>query len=315
MKIEYQTFNFKPTTLEVIKKANVIIDELRAQGFTLTLRQLYYQFVRRNWLVNSETSYDNLGNTITNARLAGMIDWEAIEDRTRSIKHNAHWDSPQEILGIVAKQFRLDKWASQPAYIEVWIEKEALVGIIEDTCRSNDVPYFACRGYASASEIWRAGMRFRERIELDKECYVLYLGDHDPSGIDMPRDAKARLDVFTGGDHVHVERLALNMSQIEEFDPPPNPAKMTDGRASGYVEKYGASSWELDALEPTTILGLIENRILELRDEDAWAETCLAEEVHRDSLHKVAVNWDHVIKFLPKPPPVPKKAAKKKPKK
>lgn len=234
---------------DIIEKANEIIEEYQAQGFTLTLRQLYYQFVARDYIPNRQTEYKRLANIISDARLAGEVDWSAIEDRTRFVRKNPHWESPDQILESVAHQFAFDKWARQPNRVEVWIEKDALVGVIEPACRELDVPYFACRGYSSQSEQWRAGRRFQWNADDNQKTVILHLGDHDPSGIDMTRDNAERLAMFSHR-NVEVKRLALNMDQIEEYDPPPNPAKLTDPRAIEYIQIHGNSSWELDSLEP-----------------------------------------------------------------
>ena len=162
-------------------------------------------------------------------------------------------------------------------YIEVFIEKDALIGVIEGICNQYEVPYLACRGYASASEIWRAGHeRMRMRLMKDQQVTVLYLGDHDPSGIDMTRDIRERLRQFSNGHvlplQVEVVRLALNKDQVDEYDPPPNPTKLSDSRAEDYVAVYGHECWELDAMSPTVIRDLVEAAILDRRDEELWAE-------------------------------------------
>lgn len=271
-KIFYIDKNFRPKSLELIETANEIIVEYQEQGFCLTLRQLYYQFVARDIIPNTQRSYDNLGSLINNARLAGLVDWEAIEDRTRNVQKNSHWDSASGIIRSCEECFAFDKWAEQKYRPEVWIEKDALTGIIEGVCTELDVPYFACRGYNSQSEQWRAGMRFARAISAGQTPIVLHLGDHDPSGIDMTRDNKDRLGILAE-EEIGVKRLALNYKQVERYNPPPNPTKLTDSRASGYVRKYGTSSWELDALEPAVISELVRKAILELRDDDIWAES------------------------------------------
>lgn len=268
-------------TQALIDVANGIIADYQVQGYTLTLRQLYYQFVSRNILPNTERSYDMLGRAVTTGRMAGLIDWEAIEDRTRGVEELAHFDSPRDAVERIRKAYRINMWANQPTAVEVWIEKEALAGVIERTCRGFDVPYLACRGYLSASEAWRCYRRIRERAENDIETIVLHLGDHDPSGVDMTRDNRERLlNFLTYGElgyarldkFVSVERIALNMEQVKKYNPPPNPAKLTDSRAADYVARYGNSSWELDALEPKVITKLVEKHIRAHIDVDKWAE-------------------------------------------
>lgn len=282
--------DFRAPALRRIRQANEIIEEYRRQGFTLTLRQLYYQFVARDLIENKEREYKNLGTLISKARLAGQIDWNAIEDRTRNLRALPHWDSPSDIVESCAAQFRIDLWEGQQIRPEVWIEKEALVGVIAGVCNELDVAYFACRGYVSQSEQWRAGRRAEQRLkEHDQRTLILHLGDHDPSGVDMTRDNDDRLRMFSSfSDAVEVKRIALNMSQIEQYDPPPNPAKVTDSRADDYIARFGDSSWELDALEPAVLVGLIRREVAAVTDNALMGERETLQEDGRRRLEEVA---------------------------
>lgn len=292
---------FSEGSLGLIEHANSIIAEYQAQGFTLTLRQLYYQFVSRDLLPNKQSEYKRLGSVINDARLAGLIDWEAIEDRTRNVRTVSTWTDPAEIVSAVADQYKEDLWDSQQHRPEVWIEKDALLGVIEPVCRRYRVPYFACRGYTSQSEQYRAGKRFEDVAYKGQVPIVFHLGDHDPSGIDMTRDNSSRLEMFAGQE-VEVVRLALNMEQIRRYRPPPNPAKETDSRAGSYIAQYGAKSWELDALDPTVIDELIQTHLEQLINGDKWAEAKAREQERRDVLAAAAARWATVEKFLTKPP-------------
>lgn len=297
-KICYKRKNFRQESVAKIGLANDIIDEYLDQGFVLTLRQLYYQFVARDLIPNTDSEYDKLGSLVNNARLAGLIDWHAITDRTRFLRSNSHWNEPSDIIESAAASFRMDRWENQDRRPEVWIEKDALIGIIGDVCDTLDVPHFSCRGYVSQSEVWRAGRRFEQYRNEGKEPIVFHLGDHDPSGLDMTRDIDDRLFMFLGGTEVEVKRLALNMDQVEEFKPPPNPAKVTDSRASGYIDRFGPESWELDALEPSYIVGLIQREIEEIRDGDRWMDIIRLEKERLNMLKEVTDRWPEVVEFL-----------------
>lgn len=291
--------DFALKTRAVIRQANGIIAEYMRAGYKLTLRQLYYQFVARDLIPNKQSEYKKLGEIVNNARLAGLIDWDAIEDRTRNLEKLAVWSSPQSILNAVAEQYREDAWSDQPTHVEVWIEKDALTGVIENACEDWRVPYFACRGYTSQSEQYAAGKRFEEAISAGQSVIVLHLGDHDPSGVDMTRDNAERLRMFSGyTGRLEVRRLALNFDQVEQYDPPPNPAKLTDSRCDGYIERYGESCWELDALEPTVIDALIRREIESIVDHDQWQESMDREEERRADLATCARRWPAVVDFL-----------------
>ena len=282
----YVEKDFRPATLDIIDQANGIIDEYQRLGFSLTLRQLYYQFVSRELLVNKQSEYNRLGSIINDARLAGLIDWTAIEDRTRNLQAVSTWDNPTDILNAAWMSYKTDKWKEQPYRIEVWIEKDALTGVIEPICKELEIPFFACRGYNGQSEQWRAAQRFAKYVLDDRQnVIVLHLGDHDPSGIDMTRDNEERLKMLMAGDcswDLEVVRVALNMDQVEEYKPPPNPAKLTDSRSDDYVLEYGKKSWELDALSPPVIHSLIKHHVMNYRDQDLWDKAVEAEQADKD---------------------------------
>lgn len=297
MKETFINRDFKQASLAVIRQANEIITVYREQGYLLTLRQLYYQFVARDLIPNMMRSYKRLGSIVNDGRLAGLIDWDAIEDRTRNLEKNWHAHSPRDAIETIRDQYGIDMWENQPERVEVWIEKEALAGVIEETCEDNDVPYFACRGYVSQSEQWRAYQRIRAKYNRDgyQRTVILHLGDHDPSGIDMTRDNRDRLKLFLGynDSSFTVERLALNMDQVDEYSPPPNPAKTTDSRFASYVSEYGEDSWELDALEPSIINELILEHIEQHRDQDLWDEKVEQREEEIDTLQEIIDNLEN----------------------
>lgn len=295
-KIAYINKKFASETLSLIETCNRVIVDYQAQGFNLTLRQLYYQMVSRNIIPNTEKSYKRLGSIVNDARLAGLIDWSAIEDRGRNLRQNPHWADPASIIAAARQSFRLDKWEDQKYRPEVWIEKQALEGVIAGVCAELDVPYFACKGYNSQSEQWRAGQRMKHHIDNGQIPIMFHLGDHDPSGIDMTRDNGDRLSMFMGG--VEVKRLALNMNQIEEYNPPPNPAKEVDSRFAQYVELYGYESWELDALEPQVIADLIRQAIYSIRDHTKWMAVIDEESEQKQLLSQAEDRWDDIVEFL-----------------
>lgn len=296
-KIAYINHKLYPSSRVRIEQVNEIIDEYMAAGYTMTVRQIFYCLVTRDLLGNTKENYKSLGNTICKGREAGLIDWTAIEDRTRNLASNSHWDSPGDIVDACAGQFQLDKWNRQKWRPEVYIEKDALAGVISKCCGELDVPYFSCRGYTSASAIWRAGQRLKGYIAAGQTPVIFHMGDHDPSGLDMTRDIRERLSLFAE-EPILVERIALNMDQIEARNPPPNPAKPKDARYEAYKREFGPSCWELDALDPPTLCALIEEAVYNIRDEEKWSCEVDSEGVHRDDLQKVADNWDNIVEDL-----------------
>lgn len=297
MRRAYIEKNFTDPTLRVIAQAEAICREYAAQGFDLTLRQLYYQFVARGLIPNTQRDYKRLGSIVNDARLAGYLDWDYIVDRTRNLLSLPHWRDPSHIIRSAASSYQRDLWANQGTRVEVWIEKDALVGVIAGVCETNDVAYFSCRGYVSQSEMYDAAWR------TARTWCSSTLGDHDPSGLDMTRDIRDRLELFLSAEDVpwwmlDVRRIALNMDQIQVYDPPPNPAKVTDSRAAGYIAEHGRESWELDALDPPVLSGLIAEAIEDLRDPALWGEALEEMESEREQLTTVAERWQELVEDL-----------------
>lgn len=368
MKERFAGTRFSEESREIIRLAEQICDNYARQGYDLSLRQLYYQFISKDFFPNTEQSYKRLGSIISDARVAGLIDWGMIKDRGRETVGNNHWGSPADVLDACAAQFRYDTWAEQPNHVEVMVEKQALEGVLEPVCRRLDIRFTANKGYSSSSALYETGKRLqaafvgegdfddyahgdayryfacagdapgvadffdtdkefepgdladtaeclwekwertddfkcldayeeatkrlmtpfmRPHYEGGKALHILYLGDHDPSGMDMTRDVRERLETFSRCP-VEVHRLALNMPQIERYEPPPNPAKMTDSRATDYVRKFGDTSWELDALEPSVLAALVTDMVTGLRDDGIHAAAAARQDAARAALREMA---------------------------
>lgn len=286
MKRRFIEQNFRAEKLETIATANEIIDSYQAQGYRLTLRQLYYQFVSRDLITNSERSYKALGNAISDGRLAGLIDWDAIEDRVRVPKTPAEWNNIESLVASAVAAYRLDRWEGQKHYCELWVEKDALAGVLEPVANDYHVTLMVNRGYSSQSAMYAAARRFKSQRHSIKTKHLFYLGDHDPSGEDMVRDVRDRLELF--GATVEVIKIALTMPQVEQYNPPPNPAKMSDSRAANYVAEHGASSWEVDALPPDVLVTLIRENIDGILDHEAMDEVIERENADKAALERAA---------------------------
>lgn len=297
-KIKYTDYRPDKNSAALIATSISILESYRQQGYQLTLRQLYYQLVSRDILPNTVKSYNRLGGIVSRAREGGLIDWRYIVDRSRRVRSNPHWQDAKDFMQSVAPQFSLDWWEGQDRRPIVFVEKEALEEIVGMACEKYDVPYFANKGYLSASAIWHVAHDLM--LKADNDCsdfVVFHLGDHDPSGIDMSRDIEARLKLFatsyesgTVTPDIEVVRLALNMDQILQYQPPPNPAKETDSRFAEYQKIHGDESWELDALEPSVIDQLISDAIESvISDRTAYEDRQLEQEQTRQKLLKIRI--------------------------
>lgn len=266
MRHQFERKTLDAARLDRIMEAVEIARGYAAQSLVLTVRQLYYQLVSKGRIENTIRSYKNTVGLLRDARMLGFMDWDHIEDRGRSTDWPGHWDGPAEILRDCVRQFTIDTWADQPVHIEVMVEKDALSGVLSPTCRARDVRLTANKGYSSISAFYEIGRRLYEKHnDHAKDLVVLYLGDHDPSGMDMTRDVEDRLHTFAELDPgtIEVRRLALNMDQVTEYGPPENPAKETDSRAAQYIKQFGHSSWELDALDARVLASLVDEAITE----------------------------------------------------
>lgn len=279
---------FQAATYQVISQANVIVNEYSEMGFTLTLRQLFYQFVARSLLENTQRAYKRLGQIVSDARLAGLIDWDSIEDRTRVFLQIQTWASPRDFISDTVQGYNEDPWLRQAERLEVWVEKDALIGVIEKCCDTWYVPFFSCRGYASQSSVYEASCRHIRYPT--REVTVLHLADHDPSGLDMTADLGKRLAMF--GSTAVVKRIALTQEQVFDFNLPPNPAKITDSRAAAYIERHGHNSWELDALSPPVLDDIISEAIIQHVDTDEFDDAIADEEANRQRLLAIARNLE-----------------------
>jgi hypothetical protein len=247
---------------ERLNVINNILENYVAQGFTLTLRQLYYQLVSRDIVANKVEEYKKLSVLLGKGRMAGVVDWSSIEDRTRQ-PQRPYWvqDIPDAISDLIG-QYRLNRMRGQLQNVEVWIEKDALSSVFKRVTEKYHIHLMVNRGYSSISAMYEASNR------LKNDDVILYFGDHDPSGLDMVRDIADRLDGF--GKSVTVWPIALTTEQVRLYNPPENPAKLKDPRSAEYVQNFGLSSWELDALEPSVLIQMCEDAILSVIDLPKW---------------------------------------------
>lgn len=267
MKIAFLHKRLRPTSIATIAIVNTVLSNYEGLGLRLTLRQLFYQLVVRNVITNTEKSYNNLGNLVSHGRLAGLIDWSMIEDRIRIPHMPNEFSGLKELVDAALASYRLPRWSDQDKYVELWVEKDALSGVLAPLANEYHVTLMVNRGYSSQSAMYDAYRRFLRQQRKNKECILFYLGDHDPSGEDMVRDIDDRLAMF--GASVEVRKIALTMEQVQQYNPPPNPAKMSDSRFSKYEAKYGNESWEVDALPPDVLDSLIRGVLEDVIDADA----------------------------------------------
>lgn len=278
----------------MLDRINAIVAKYREEGYTLTLRQLYYQLVSRDIIPNQDAEYKKLSRVLGEGRMAGIVDWNSIEDRLRQVRTVSTWEDPRDILNAAANQFKYDRLQDQQHYVEVWVEKDALSQVVTRAAQAYQIPVLVNRGYGSISSMYDAWVRIDGELADKETATILYLGDHDPSGLDMVRDIYERIQFFFANDddageywmpeRFQVKHIALTREQIDFYNPPPNPAKITDSRAAEYIAEHGRVSWEVDALEPAVLSDLIKRHIEDIIDTDSFEEWKAREELIRDKM-------------------------------
>ena len=285
------TLGMSKANIERLETINGIVEEYRRQSFILTLRQLYYQLVSRDVIPNDQKEYAKLSILLTKGRMAGIVDWAAIEDRGRTPKLPFAITGVTHALEVISDQYRINRQDGQENYIEVWVEKDALSNVFARVTEPYHIRLMVNKGYSSSSAMYEAANRFKKAWRKDSQSGILlYFGDHDASGKDMVRDVEDRLREM-GVQHLEVINPALTMEQVNEYDPPENPAKQTDPRAKWYIDKYGESSWELDALPPQALMQIIRDNVVKHMDLDVFKEVRIKEANQKKVITKYASEY------------------------
>lgn len=301
------------TRAEVLRHALEIAADYEGQGLILTLRQMYYQFVSRGLTGSGQDIYKRIGETLTEARYLGEFPIEMLEDRGRDVTAGDYTDTQLDVekalddatayvTSIPRWTITAARWYRQPHHVSVWVEKKALAGVFEDPCRKLGVGMFPCAGYPSVSSLWDYLKQLQAAHEANpgvQRATVLYFGDHDPDGWEIPASAERGLDRLVNNlgicvPPIRFERVALNMDQIIKFNPPPFDAKVTSSRYTAYVENHGTTdAWELDALEPSELRRLIETSVRRYFNPDIYHDNQLTADGRRDAVRDamVADGW------------------------
>lgn len=295
-KIKFRDVRLSNSNKERLEDINSIIVEYQEEGYKLTLRQLYYQLVSRDVIPNKQSEYSKLSTLLKEGRMGGIVDWDAIEDRLRQPSSPSSWDTPQDAMNALIAQYKLPRMEGQKNYIEVWVEKDALSGVLKRVTEKYHIPILVNRGYSSASAMFDAYNRFRNGINEILSSHdsgvenviIFYLGDFDPSGMDMIRDVEDRIREFATKHFesfpLDVIPIALTKEQIRKYNPPPNPAKRTDPRAKKFIDEHGATSWEVDALPPNVLNKLLEAAIKKHININRYKEIVSREDADKNKL-------------------------------
>lgn len=275
--IEYEQYRPRGRTLKVIFEAKKFADAEKP----VTVRQIFYHLVSKGILRNTENEYQNLDKKLVRARKAGFIPFEWIMDRSRNPLIIPLYDSPFHYLQENIEYYYKDTWKSQRCLIVILLEKEALAEIVWGIASYYNVPVFPTRGYSSWSIFHDKFRKVADKYP-DKPLVMLVLGDYDPSGFDISRDYREKLEFLGISPHI-VERVALTRDQVIKYQLPPLPMKSKDPRAERFRREHGESVVELDALKPSLLRQLLNEAILKYLDMEAFnndLETEVKEKQH-----------------------------------
>ena len=254
----------------------------------LTIRALHYQLVSRG-MTNTLQHYKRVVAAMDVARWDGRVDFEAFSDRDRAMVGETKADATnlddkqaeaKKQVGLWMRSYSKNRWENQPYYPEILIEKKALEGVFAKPCRQWDVAVGACKGYPSLTFLFELSERLRDAQNEGKQPIILYFGDYDPSGEDIPRSIGENLDKF-GVYGVEIRRIALMEQQVIEWKLPPAPAKETDSRTANWD---GLGQVELDAVKPEKLVAMLNDAIGEIFDNDLYDELQATEDKERELL-------------------------------
>jgi hypothetical protein len=248
-----------------------------------TVRQVFYALTVRGKIVKDEAEYHRtVVRLLGELREAGTIPFEWIADNTRWQRKPTTFVGLEACLDNTSKFYRRDLWAAMPVYVEVWCEKDALAGVLMEETETYDVPLMVARGYSSLSFLHSAALAIKAK---GKPAHIYHFGELDPSGVDAARDIEAKLRRYAPDAEIHFERPAVTREQVEEWNLPTRPTKMTDSRA----KKFGsATSVELDAIPARKLREIVRERIERHVEQQQLALLRVAEESERGLLTKWA---------------------------
>jgi hypothetical protein len=288
---EFKEWHPQKPTLKRLELVQEIINHYKTLGLLLTVRQIHYQLVSTNAYANTQSNYDSLTRMITNARMSGRLDWSAIVDRNRETKRSYFNDSVKDAIRSALTCFGRDKMLYQDVYIEVMIEKMAIFEIVSRVTNKYNIMLTGDKGFCSTTVLYEIAGRMKEQTMLGKKCYVLYIGDHDPSGLTMDESIKNTL-ARMGANGVNFIRVGLTKEQVEEYNLPPNVIKENNTNAKKYSEKHGDISWECDALPPEILQNDLEDSILSLINYSTYEFMCKLEKEGKEQLTNIINKLD-----------------------
>jgi hypothetical protein len=269
----------RSTKAEVIARRAALLAILQ-EIQPATVRQVFYQATVVGLVPKSENGYGMVQNDLVLLRRDGRVPYRWLADNTRWQRKPATFTNIESALRQAARYYRKDLWAEADRYVEVWLEKDALAGVIAPITTAYDVPLMVSRGYASLSFLHSAAETISS---FGVPAYLYHLGDFDPSGVNAGEKIEETIRAMAPDAEIHFKRLAVTPAQIVHLNLPTRPTKTTDSRSKG----FGDISVELDAMTPGTLRALVEGAINEHLPPDQFEELRRAEEHDRQVIRQI----------------------------
>lgn len=267
--------------MDAIKQA---IHQVLAETHPATVRQTFYQLVSRGAIAKTETEYKStVVRLLTAMRRSGEIPFGWIADNTRWMRKPSSYSSLSDMLTESQRFYRRALWDDQDAYVEIWLEKDALSGVLYDVTAEFDVPLMVTRGYPSISYLYEAAEAI---AETEKPAHLYYFGDYDPSGCDITRAVESGIREFAPEAEIHFERVSVTREQIAAWSLPSRPTKLSDSRSEG----FDGDSVEVDSIPPATLRELVRSPITRHIDPRQMAASMAIEAEERDTLRRIIRN-------------------------
>lgn len=276
-------------TPQQMDRLKYLLYEIVEEFQPMTVRQVFYQMVSRGAVEKTEAEYNTtVGRLLVQMRKSGEMPYRWIADNSRWMRKPHSYNSVDQMLRDASASYRRNLWANQYAYVEVWLEKEALAGVLSDVTYEWDVPLMVTRGYPSLSYIYEAADAIADKI---KPVYLYYFGDLDPSGEDITRNVEESIRERAPEATIHFEKVAVTREQVDTMGLMTRPTKKTDSRS----KNFDGESVEVDAITPPVLREMAENVILRHIDPEALAGIRNVEKIERDTLIRFRADWskDH----------------------
>ena len=272
------------TKAEMDSIRDAIFDVLQEQH-PATCRGLFYTLVGLDVIDKTESQYKHtVIRLATEMRKNGELPYSWLADNTRWMRKPSTWASLEDALNETERFYRRALWAEQDAYVEVWLEKDALAGVLYEVTEEWDVPLMVTRGYASLTFLHSAAEVIAYQ---DKPTYLYYLGDHDPSGVDIPRKVESELRRMAPAIDISFTRLAVNSDQIQTMALSTRPTKRSDSRAG----TFEGESVEVDAIPAPVLRDLVQDAILYHVDVDRLASLRAVEAAEKETLRSINLRF------------------------